>query len=64
MSNKIDTFSKISNLPKILESATLLYNLGLQTEKPYRTVGRYLKKNPDINKTINTYDKLEFPEIV
>jgi hypothetical protein len=45
-------FAKIASLPKILEAAKLLYELGLQTEQPNETVKRYVLANPDINKAI------------
>jgi hypothetical protein len=51
MSNTV-VFAKIASLPKILEAAQLLYELGLQTEQPNETVKRYVLANPDINKAI------------
>ena len=41
--------AKIATLPKILEAAKLMYELGLSTEEPHTVVKRYVLANPDIN---------------
>lgn len=49
MSNTIVTLAKIATLPKILEAAQLLYELGLSKERPNEVVKRYVLANADIN---------------
>jgi hypothetical protein len=43
------TLAKIATLPKILEAAKLLFELGLIDELPAAVVKRYVLANPDIN---------------
>jgi len=43
------TLAKIATLPKILEAAKLMYELGLSQEQPNEVVKRYVLANPDIN---------------
>lgn len=43
------TLAKIATLPKILEAAQLMYELGLTMEQPSAVVKRYVLANPDIN---------------
>lgn len=45
--------TKIATLPKILEAATLLYELGLSQEQPNQVVNRYVLANPDINEFLS-----------
>ena len=49
---QIRTLAKIANLPKILESAAFLENLGLLDEPAHAVVKRYVQANPDINEYI------------
>lgn len=49
MSNTAVTLAKIATLPKILEAAKLMFELGLSTEEPHAVVKRYVTANPDIN---------------
>ena len=51
--NTINTVSKISLLPKILEAATILHTFGLINELPSEYVKKYVQANPDINKYLN-----------
>lgn len=44
--------AKIAMLPRILEAATLLHELGLLEEQPNEPVRRYILANPDINQYI------------
>jgi hypothetical protein len=44
--------TKIAMLPRILEAATLLHELGLLEEQPNESVKRYVQANPDINQYI------------
>jgi len=43
------TLAKIATLPKLLEAAKLMYELGLSQELPNEVVKRYVLANPDIN---------------
>ncbi len=44
-----EALEKIATLPKILEAATFLHNLGLLDVLPNEVVKRYMGANPDIN---------------
>jgi acyl carrier protein len=55
--NAAETMTKMAMLPRILEAANLLKNLGLIDTEPNELIKKYVGENPDINETFSKMGK-------
>jgi hypothetical protein len=53
--NDVATAAKLANVMEVFKAASLLHQLGLQTESPADTLKRYIAANPDINDFVSRH---------